>query len=252
MTDVTAVVPIVAADIAAAIYASPGQNPARVYLASLSPGSQPTMFSALANIAAFLGGLRPDERYPKAWADQARRQAQEDAIDATPWHLLRFQHTMALRSVLAENYEAGTANKMLAALRQTIATAWRLGQMDTDSYMKAVDVPSLKGEQPEAATGRALTYGEINALITASNDGTNLGARDTAIIAVAIGGGLRRAELARLELEHYRDGVVTVHKGKRNKTRVVPLPQGAQAALNDWIAVRGDWPGPLLHAHPQR
>ena len=69
---------------------------------------------------------------------------------------------------------------------------------------------------------------------------------DTTITAVAIGGGLRRAELARLELEHYRDGVVTVHKGKRNKTRVVPLPQGAQAALNDWIAVRGDWPGPIF------
>ncbi len=252
MTDATALVPLAAAAIAVHVYPSQSQNPARVYIASLSLGSQPTMFSALANIAAFLAGSRPDERYPKDWADQVRRQAQEDAIDATPWHLLRFQHTMALRSVLAEHYEAGTANKMLTALRQTIATAWRLNLLDTDSYMKAVDLTNLKGDRPEAATGRHLSFGEINALIAASNDGTNLGARDTAIIAVAVGGGLRRSELARLQLENYRDGAVTVVKGKRNRTRIVPLPDGAQAALDDWIAVRGDRARPALRPHPQR
>ena len=112
--------------------------------------------------------------------------------------------------------------------------------------MKAVDLTNLKGDRPEAATGRHLSFGEINALIAASNDGTNLGARDTAIIAVAVGGGLRRSELARLQLENYRDGAVTVVKGKRNRTRIVPLPDGAQAALDDWIAVRGDHAGPLF------
>ena len=214
MTDATALVPIAAADDRRPRLPQPEPEPGAGLLASLSLGSQPTMFSALANIAAFLAGSRPDERYPKDWADQVRRQAQEDAIDATPWHLLRFQHTMALRSVLAEHYEAGTANKMLTALRQTIATAWRLNLLDTDSYMKAVDLTNLKGDRPEAATGRHLSFGEINALIAASNDGTNLGARDTAIIAVAVGGGLRRSELARLQLEHYRDGAVTVRQGQ--------------------------------------
>jgi integrase/recombinase XerC len=227
-------------------YASAEQNPARVYIASLSEGSKGTMFSALATIAAYLSGSRPSERYPKDWADNMRRQAQEEAIDATPWHRLRFQHTMALRNLLAEDYEACTANKMLTALRQTIKTAWRLKLMDTDDYMRAVDIASIKGELPEAATGRALTKGEIAALIQSGDDGTNLGARDTAIIALAIGGGLRRSELAHLQLSNYNDGALTIVKGKRNKTRIVPLPAGARDALDDWILMRGQTAGPLF------
>ena len=175
-----------------------------------------------------------------------KRAAEEEAIDTLPWHLLRFQHTAALRTILAANYEAATANKMLCALRQTIKTAWSLGQLATEDYMKANNLKAVQGEQPEQATGRALTYGEMMALITAANDGTNLGARDTAILALGLGGGLRRSELARLRVEDYQANAVTIVKGKRNKTRIVPLPQGTQDALADWLALRGDWPGPLF------
>ncbi len=34
--------------------------------------------------------------------------------------------------------------------------------------------------------------------------------------------------------------------GKGNKQREVPLPPGAVAALEDWLAVRGDWDGALF------
>jgi len=48
-----------------------------------------------------------------------------------PWHLLRVQHTQALRSELADRYAASTANKMLAALRGALRAAWELGQIET-------------------------------------------------------------------------------------------------------------------------
>lgn len=244
MTDETALVPL--ADLALAAYPAPSQNPARVYIASLSLGSRATMFSALANIAAWLTGQRPEAVYPPDWASQVKRQAQEDAIDTTPWHLLRFQHTAALRALLQENYEATTANKMLTALRQTIKAAWGLGLLNVEDYMMACNLKAIKGSRPEQAAGRALTYGEVMAIIAASNDGTIIGARDTAIFACGLGGGLRRSELAHLQLADYKDGALTINKGKRNKTRIVPLPQGAQDALADWIELRGDWPGPLF------
>lgn len=248
MTDTTALAPVTTtfAEIVAYTYPAPSQNPARVYIASLSEGSRATMFSALANLAAWLTGQRPEAAYPPEWAGQVKRAAQEQAIDALPWHTLRFQHTAALRTLLQANYEATTANKMLTALRQTIKAAWGLGLLDTEDYMKACNIKAVKGQRPEQAAGRALTYGEVMAIIAASNDGTVIGARDTAIFATGLGGGLRRSELAHLQLADYKDGTLTVSKGKRNKTRIVPLPQGAQDALADWIDLRGDWPGPLF------
>ncbi|MCB0309757.1 MAG: hypothetical protein KDD42_00900, partial [Bdellovibrionales bacterium] len=77
------------------------QNPALVYLASLSPGSRRTMRQALDVMAGILSAERCDHM-------------------TLPWWMLRFQHTQALRSILREKYSAATANKMLSALRQTL------------------------------------------------------------------------------------------------------------------------------------
>ena len=87
--------------------------------------------------------------------------------------------------------------------------------------------------------------GEIHALVTACRDGTAAGMRDAAILGVAYAGGLRRAELAGLQLADYSCGVLTV-VGKRNKVRTVPMESGVIAALGDWLAVRGASPGPLF------
>lgn len=198
---------------------SADRNPALVYLASLAAGSRRTMRQALDTIAELLslGGC-----------DHA----------TLPWGALRFQHTQAVRSVLQEKYEAATANKMLSALRQTLRAAWNLGYLTAEEYQRAINFKAVTGEKPEAAVGRALKFGEWVALfgICAADD-SPAGVRDAAVIALFKIAGLRRAEMAALNLADYdaTNHNLTV-RGKRNKTRVVPIEDaGALDALADWL-----------------
>jgi site-specific recombinase XerD len=161
-----------------------------------------------------------------------------------PWHGLRFQHTAAIRARLQELYSHATANKMLSALRGVLRAAWDLEQMSGDDYHRAVSVKNVKGETIPA--GRSIPQGELLALLnTCGQDMT--GIRDAAVISLLYAGGLRRAELVSLAMGDYDrvDGRLRV-KGKRNKERLVPIVNGAAAALADWLAVRGDGPGPLF------
>ena len=80
------------------------ENPAAVYLAGLSPSSRRTMEAALDTIARL--GLG-DERVT-CWD--------------VPRHQLRFQHTQAVKSALAEQYAHNTANRMLSALGVRLGT----------------------------------------------------------------------------------------------------------------------------------
>ena len=164
------------------------------------------------------------------------------------WPALRFQHTAAVRSQLAGRYSAATANKMLSALRGVLKAAWRLGLMSADDYTRAADLASVTGST--LLRGRALDSGEIAALLdTCANDSTAAGVRDGAMIALLRAGGLRRAEvvtltLADIEIEAGKTALV-IH-GKRNKDRKIPIGNGTLDALGDWLAVRGDAPGPIF------
>ena len=60
--------------------------------------------------------------------------------------------------------------------------------------------------------------------------------------------GLRRDELASLDVADWvpDEVMLKVRHGKGNKQRQVYLSEGAIAALDDWLAVRGDRPGRLF------
>ena len=184
------------------------EQPAAVYLASLSPGSRRTMRTALHTIAGLLTtGCR-------------------DAF-LLPWGALRYQHTAALRAALAEKYAPATANKILAALRGVLKAAWRLGHIPTDHYQRAVDVTAVRGET--LPRGRALSAGELRALFAVciherSEDGhlKPAGARDAALMAVLYGVGLRRSEAVALDADDYDvdTGALRVRSGKGRKARL--------------------------------
>ncbi len=202
------------------------QQPAAVYLAGLANGSRRTMRDALNTIADMLiGGC--------------------DAL-TLDWSMLRFQHTAAIRSKLAERYSAATANKMLSALRGVLKAAWRLGQISADDYTRAADIESISGST--LPRGRELTSGEIAALLDAcAQDESSAGARDAAMIALLRAGGLRRAEVCALNLADYNPEAATlVIRGKRNKEREIPIHNGTLDALNDWLAIRGTEAGPIF------
>lgn len=186
------------------------QNPALVYLAGLGPGSRRTMAQALETVAELVNGGRCID------------------IDVFPWQELRFAHTAAIRAALAEKYRPATANKMLAALRGTLKAAWRLGQLDGETYQRAADIGNIKAETLPA--GRALSSGELVALFRACGEDTSAaGARDAALVALLYAGGLRRSEAVALELDDYdtETGALTIRGGKGRKDRISYAQNGA-------------------------
>jgi integrase len=220
------------------------QHPAAVYIAGLpSVGSRRKIREALNEIARILGAqplTRAVER------SNGKIRAEDWTCLAIPWHELRYQHTAAIRAQLMARYSAATTNRILSALRGTLKEAWRLGLMPAEAYQAAVDLKPIPGETVPA--GRSLTAGEIAALLGACEaDPGPAGARDAAMIALTYGAGLRREEVARLDLADYDAGAgrLLIH-GKRNKQRTSYLENGAAAALADWLDVRGQQPGPLF------
>jgi site-specific recombinase XerD len=175
-------------------------------------------------------------------------QADSD-VSAFPWHLLRYQHTQAIRAKLADSCTAATGNRHLSALRGVLKECWRLGRMSAEDYHRAIDIKRIAGENTvtQAERGRHLKASELAALMAACDDATPAGARDAAVIALAYTAGLRRAELAGLHLADYNadDKTLTV-KGKGSKTRVIPLADNAVEILTDWLAVRGLSQGALF------
>src|SRR5438093_454257 len=119
------------------------QQPARVYLARLGPGSQRTMAQALGVVAGFLG----------------------QTVDTLDWSAFRYQHTQAVRARLSATRSPGGTNKILAALRGVLKESWRLGQIDAETYHRAADLPSVRGER--LPLGRALSTRELQKLLRA-------------------------------------------------------------------------------------
>lgn len=166
-----------------------------------------------------------------------------------PWDEVRFSHTAALRSALAETHAPASVNQALAAWKGVLKAAWRLGMLDDRDYNRAIDVVGVKNHV--LPRGRAASIGEVRALLDVCRDGTPLGARDAALLALAYGTGLRRAEIVALDLGDYNreTGELLVRRGKGAKSRTAYVAGGAALALDAWLEVRGEGDGPLLHPY---
>ena len=206
----------------------PDRHPAAVYLARLAPGSRRTMREALDIIAKL---------------------SSSGAANATtlPWQALRYQHTAAIRSALAESYSPATVNKALSALKGVLREAWRLGFLTAEDRERACDLPSVRGTS--LPRGRMLASGELHGLFgVCAADPSPAGARDASLLALLFGAGLRRSEAVALDLADYEaaSGELTVRRGKGAKARTAWATNGASKALAAWLEVRGSAPGPLL------
>ena len=203
------------------------QHPAGVYLASLSPGSVVTMRHSLNTMASLL----------------TRGECDAMTLD---WSKLRYQHTAALFASLKQRYAPNTVNKMLCALKRVLKEALRLDLIDPINYSHAVDLPNMRVSGK--TRGRALTRSEITRIMEICQSQSPIDVRDTAMIAILRGTGLRRAEVVKLDLEDFdaSTGEIQVRLGKGGKDRIVYLPRSAIAYVSDWLKVRGLMPGPLL------
>ena len=193
------------------------EHPVAVYLAQLSSvDSRPAMKSSLEKIASIV-----DRR---------------STAESLPWHQLRFQHTMAIRAELVGSYGARTVNRMLSALRGVLKTAWRLGQIETADYQRAIDFKGLKTTDL-APAGRVVSIEEVKTvLLAATKQEAPKNWRDQALLVAMFAGGLRRQEASALDSEHFdaATGAVTVHRGKGGKFRTTYLAEGYREWLEPW------------------
>lgn len=202
-------------------------DPAAVYLSTVSEGSRASIAWALSIAQELMPGLS--------------------------WQQVEYRHMVSLRSRLADAYAPATCNKVLAAVRGVLKEAWGLGMVSMEQYGLAARVKPVRGVA--LPSGRALAAEEIEALRAAAKaDATPAGARDLAMIEVLYVTGMRRNEIAGLDLcdwtpdgaGHQGWGVLVVRHGKGGKQRRNYLPPIAEEALHAWRAIRGEDPGRLF------
>jgi site-specific recombinase XerD len=91
--------------------------------------------------------------------------------------------------------------------------------------------------------GNWLSVRQAQALLNTPDVTTTKGLRDRAILAVLLGCGLRRSEVAALTVGHIqqRDGrwCIVDLRGKHGRVRTVPMPTWVKVAIDAWAAAAG-------------
>ena len=136
------------------------------------------------------------------------------------------------------NYAPATINQKLTAVRRLVAEAVDNQLIDP---IVLVGVQRVKGVKMSGERlGNWLTLKQAQKLLETPDIATLKGLRDRAVIAVLLGGGLRRSELAGLKFAQLqqRDGrwIISDLTGKGGRVRSVPLPAWAKQAIDEWTA----------------
>lgn len=159
-----------------------------------------------------------------------------------PFHEVRIDRLSELRASLMRSGAApATVNKVLAAVKGVLEQCWQQGTLDGDSLARSKSaLRSVKGST--LPKGRHLPKTEIARLFRViSNTPNPAAARDATMLALLCIG-LRRAEVAGLKVGDYdRTSGRLVVRGKGGKERAVFLTNGAKCAVEDWIAIRGEF-----------
>ena len=98
--------------------------------------------------------------------------------------------------------------------------------------------------------GNRLSVQQAQKLLIAPDVSTKKGLRDRAMLAILLGCGLRRSEVAALTLKHIqqRDNrwCIVDLVGKHGRVRTIPMPTWVKVAIDTWTAPAGITEGPGL------
>lgn len=132
-------------------------------------------------------------------------------------------------------------NLKMSAIRKLATEAADNGLIDQQIANSVNRVSGVTAHGVRA--GNWLTKQQAQDIILAPNVLTLKGLRDRALLAVMIGGGLRRSEVAALTFDHIqqRDSrwVIVDIIGKGNRVRSVPIPSWVKLAIDEWIRAAG-------------
>ena len=132
-------------------------------------------------------------------------------------------------------------NVRITAVRKLAAEAADNGLLAPELAAGIARVKSAKSMG--VRTGNWLSLKQAQALLNAPDITTTKGLRDRAIIAVLLGCGLRRSEVAALTVGHIqqRDGrwCIVDLLGKHGRIRTIPMPTWVKVAIDAWAAAAG-------------
>lgn len=197
------------------------KNPAVAYLMNLhSVLSRRNMAWQLNSIARFFGA---------------------QSLETCAWEKMDYADVLRYRATM-EAQGAGPTKlaNSLAAIRGVVQQAWMLGLISAETKMRIESVK--KGRGSRVAHGKSLTADESQELLGACQSSDNPGSvRDSAMLALGLGSGLRRAEIISLRLEDLdlKHRTLTV-VGKGNKERRGWFSPAVGDLLSSWLRLRGD------------
>jgi integrase len=129
----------------------------------------------------------------------------------------------------------------MSAIRKLAAEAADNGLLAPELAAGISRVKSAKTQG--IRTGNWLSHRQAQALLSAPDIATRRGLRDRAILAVLLGCGLRRSEVAALTFAHLqqRDGrwCIVDLVGKHGRVRTAPMPTWVKVAIDAWTLPAG-------------
>jgi site-specific recombinase XerD len=129
----------------------------------------------------------------------------------------------------------------MSAIRKLAAEAADNGLIAPELAAGIARVKSVKSVG--VRTGNWLSVRQAQNLLNAPDTSTLKGLRDRAILAVLLGCGLRRSEVAALTFTHVqqRDGrwCIVDLIGKHSRIRTVPMPNWVKVAIDAWVSTAG-------------
>lgn len=201
-------------------------SPSDLYLLSLqSKTSKVTMGSILNTVANKLQGV--------------------SCHKLCDWGQLSYEKVLILISDMKdEGKSPSTINLYLACIKGVAKSAWRSKVIDIETLQHIVDLKRIRGER--STKGRALNVEEVKTLI-GTCDGSVSSLRDSALLALTYSAGLRKSEVANLNLAdvNFEDNSLSII-GKGNKSSVNYLNKEAMLVLGKWLEARGDFTGALF------
>jgi site-specific recombinase XerD len=153
------------------------------------------------------------------------------------------------RSQLVERgLSPSTINVQLSAIRQLVTEARRNGILDSETAASIADVPNIR--QQGTRMGNWLNREQAKKLLAVPDQEKLIGKRDHTLLALLIGCGLRRQELAQLKFSEIveREGRAAIVDlvGKGRRVRTVAIPFWVKQSVDRWTQAAGITDGPLL------
>jgi integrase len=163
--------------------------------------------------------------------------------ESVQWHELRAMDVIRIRERLVATRQAASVNRILSGVRGVMRECLRIGFISPECYLEICEVSGVP--LPKRETNDLIKGDDIEAAIQdCIDEKTDGGFRDAAILALIAYDGLKRSEIAGLDVQHarIRNPPFSIQIGDRS----LVLQPRTLKALGEWLDRRGFEPGPLF------